>query len=135
MINGMMATASQSQFKVHFRANDQQFKKLGAALQAGDLPAAKDAFNGISATASKGGASKSSSLAPNLNAIGQALDSGDVTAAQNAFASLQQAAKSHKPHMSPAIANPAPGGDPDGDGDGDGSSPTAMPTPNLNISA
>lgn len=133
MINGMMATASHSQFKVHFRPNVQQFKTLGAALQAGDLTAAKDAFKGISATASKGDPAKNGSFAPNLNAIGQALDSGDVTAAQEAFASLQQAVKSHMPHMSPTIANPAPGGDPDGDGDG--TSPTAMPTPNLNISA
>lgn len=73
------------------RSND--LKQLGQALQSGDLNAAQQAFDALTALGQGGPFSNAepfrrSDRVTDFNAIGQALQSGDLNGAQSAFATL-----------------------------------------------
>jgi hypothetical protein len=79
-----------------WQAQRQTFKQLSQALQAGDLTAAKSAFDALSAK-SPNASDPNSPLAK----LGQAIASGDVAAAQQAFSALRSGGHHHR-HGTPA---------------------------------
>jgi len=73
--------------------NFSAFEQLAAALQAGNLAAAQQAYNSLaSLTQNSPSGQSSSQVSADFNALGQALQSGDLSAAQQAFSTFQQAA-------------------------------------------
>lgn len=84
-----------------WQAQRQNFKQLSQALQAGDLTAAKSAFDAISAKS----ANASDPNSP-LAKLGQAIQSGDVAAAQQAFSAMRSGGHHH--HHGATASQPAP---------------------------
>ena len=83
-----------------WQAQRQNFKQLSQALQAGDLTAAKSAFDSLSAK-SPNASDPNSPLAK----LGQAIQSGDVAAAQQAFSAMRSGGHHH--HHAAAASQPA----------------------------
>lgn len=93
----------------HWKQGLKGFSALKAALQAGDLDAARQAFSGIHVPQSQNAKSP-------LAKVGLALASGDIVAAQQTMQSLLEARMSHSsksaevPVTSEALLAPAPSG-------------------------
>jgi hypothetical protein len=123
--------------QANFNQFIQDFKGIGSALQAGDLPTAQNAMatfqqalQGNSQIAANQPFGKNSQANNDFQSLTKALQADDVTAAQKAFASLQTdlkaARKGHHHHLSagttPTTATPtskttSSAADSDGDND------------------
>jgi len=111
-----MSTSAVSSNSIHqdmhtyFQERNSDLKKLGQALQSGDLSAARQEFAAIQDLAQNSpfGSGREFGVGERQNdfaAIGQALQSGDVQAAQQAFAELRNTA--HRTHREPPpVMNP-----------------------------
>ena len=78
----------------------QNVKALSSALQAGNLSAARSAYQSLVAGP---GSSRDTSPTTALAEVGKALDSGDLSAAQRALQALRANHRNH-PHRPPATA-------------------------------
>ena len=88
----------------YFQERNSDLKKLGQALQSGDLSTARQEFAAIQDLAQNSpfGSGREFGVAERPNdfaAIGQARQSGDLQAAQQAFAELRSTA--HRTHKKP----------------------------------
>jgi hypothetical protein len=83
----------------------QRFTQLVAAVNAGNLPAARKAYDGFakSPAADLTRANPNNRLTRALAAVGEALQSGDIPRAQQALSTIRSRAKAATP---PTVASP-----------------------------
>jgi hypothetical protein len=114
-----MSTAAISSSSIHqdlqsyFQARNSDLKKLGQALQSGDLAAAQQEYQAIkdlgqSGPFANGNAFKVSGREQAFEAIGNALQSGDLGTAQQALGHLMNSFRHG--HMPPPTSAPVLGG-------------------------
>jgi hypothetical protein len=109
-VGGSMSTAAlQSSGVGNWQQRQQSFNALSAALQAGNLGAAKSSFAALSRSS---GAAASANPSSPLAQIGQALQSDNLAAAQKVFNSLlgSRAAPQPAPASASASASATPSG-------------------------
>lgn len=87
----------------------QQFAQLVRAVNAGDLPASRKAYENFSQSdaASVAQANPEGRLAKVLSGVGDALKSGDIRAAQQALASIRPPARPGSGAATPTVKAPS----------------------------
>ena len=109
------------QLQQYFQTRQSDLRQLGQALSSGNLTAAQNQFNNITALGESGpfaggNAFKITGRQDDFNALGQALQSGDLAGAQQAFGALASTFKSNggaqtdPPSATPASASASSAG-------------------------
>lgn len=80
-----------------FSQMKQLFKKVGTALESGDITGAKTAMAQLKKIAPPSDGNQENPVAAKMDELSKALDSGDLKTAQNAFASIQKAVSQRPP--------------------------------------
>jgi hypothetical protein len=106
-------TSIYEQLRAYRQQRQADVAQLGQDLQAGNLTAAQQDFNTLTALGQSGPnkngqAFQRTDRAQDFQAIGQALQSGDLAGAQSAFTSLAATFKQGQPPPPPSDVGPAP---------------------------
>lgn len=86
----------------------QRFTQLVAAVNAGNLPAARKAYDGFakSPAADLTRANPNNRLTRALGEVGEALQSGDIPRAQHALSTIRSRAQASRADAPPTVASP-----------------------------
>lgn len=96
-----------------FSQMKQLFKKVGTALDSGDITGAKTALAQLKKIAPASDGNQENPVAAKMDELSKALDSGDLKTAQKAFASIQNLASQNRTTISGAgPRGPRPSGPP-----------------------
>jgi len=112
----------------------QSFQALGAAIESGDLSAAKEALAGLQENAPDNSGNRKDPIGTKIAALSEAVESGDVAASKQAYADLKESLTKKASGDAPAGGGsggpPAGGGAPPSGGGAPASVPSKSPNSN-----